>query len=66
MNYFVTFKNKKVNIQQIAKTIKIGDSITSSTLGMTEFMTILDYINRVQQQKYKSTIFGDPLVMVFC
>jgi hypothetical protein len=66
MNYIITFKNKEVNIQQIANSIKIGDSITSSILGLKEFMTILDYINHVQHQKYKSTIFGEPLVMVFC
>jgi hypothetical protein len=67
-DYIVSYNNKEVLLKDIVYQIKIGDAISSSLekLRMSDFTNILHYVNDVQNKTYKTTMFGDPLVMVFC
>lgn len=66
MNCVVSYNNREVLLKDIVYQIKIGDAISSEKLRMSEFINILHYVNDVQNKTYKITMFGDPLVMVFC
>lgn len=65
-NIIVTYNNKDVKVKDIMFNIKRNDSVSSSILHINDFLQILNLVNMVQNKKYKNTIFGNPLVMVFC
>lgn len=65
-NMIVTYKSKDVKVKDIMLEIKKNDLISSPTLYLNDFLQILNLVNASQNKKYKNTIFGKPLQMVFC